>query len=542
MSSRFYLNQLILQNFVTFKSHKISFTKGLNSIIGETGSGKSLILDAIHFILGTRGDKKIIRKNSDFSLIEATFICEDEAIQHFFDQMGFPIENNELIVKRVFHSNGSNKNFLNNLSCNLSHLHLFSKKFIDVVGQFENQKLLSDSYQLEMLDQYAKNQDALHQYKVEFSNFQKLKTELEELYNSRETRERRLDFLNFQIQEIENLNPSIFEENDLLDKKSRFINQERAQKIQDSIIAILDGNESHQGIKNEIGLLKNIFKKNLDLFQNELNSTNEIEDKLYELGVTVSKLCRSDFSLDDFEQVVEKLDAYQHLKRKYRGNIESVLESYKEFLLEREKLLSLEFNVEQLEKNVSSKFNQISILANKLHETRICASYTLEQELTTQVRLLNMKGASFKINLDHSDNFTEDGNTKCVFMAETNLGEGFFKIKEIASGGELSRILLAIRQILSSNDSISIFLFDEIDSGIGGETAKLIGSSLKKISQSGQVIAITHLPQIAQHSDQLILVKKDQQIHQDQIRTESFVEEIYGERVIQEARSMITLN
>jgi DNA repair protein RecN (Recombination protein N) len=189
----FYLKSLFLQNLATFKNQKINFRPGLNAIIGETGSGKSLVLDALQFILGGRADKKIVRRESEYSLIEASFFCEDQKVLSFMESEGFPIDGHEIVIKRLIYKNGSTKNYVNHLSCTVHFLSQFSKKFIDLVGQFENQKLLTESYQLQLLDQYCKHQQVIDEFQELLKEYRKLKKEKDELLLSAQEREQKLD-------------------------------------------------------------------------------------------------------------------------------------------------------------------------------------------------------------------------------------------------------------------------------------------------------------------------------------------------------------
>jgi DNA repair protein RecN (Recombination protein N) len=542
MDAKFYLKNLTIQNFATFKNQSIKFRTGFNAIIGETGSGKSLVLDALQLILGGRADKKVVRRDTDYALLEATFLCRDGAVKVFLETEGYPIEDDEIVIKRIIHKNGATKNYINHLSCTVSFLASFSRKYIDLVGQFENQKLLSESYQLHLLDHFGKHSPLLEEYQDKLHQYKTCKKEFEELNLSKTIREQRLDYLNFQLQEIEKLNPSSQDEEDLLKKKNFMINFEKGQKLHFQIKEVLEGSDSHPGMMGQIKALFHLFSKNPEVFEVSSSILAEIDDRIHLLSSEIEKNMNQELDPLDLETILERLDTYQRLKKKFGGTVESMLQTQVEFLKEKQSIEGLDFNLDELGKKISLLSKDLTTLAKDLHQKRLSSAGKLAQELTKKVRALKMNGAQIRLDLELLEDFNETGSTKAHFVAETNPGEGFFKIKDIASGGELSRILLGVRQILSSHDSISIFLFDEIDTGIGGETANSIGRALAEVSLHGQVIAITHLPQIAQFAESLILVNKGVHSEDKEARTESTVREVVGKMVLKEVKAMAQLS
>ena len=542
METNFYLKQLIIQNFATFKTQVIHFRPGFNAIIGETGSGKSLVLDALQLILGARADKKVVRKDTDYSLIEASFHCEDPSVMKFLESEGFPLESKELIIKRLIYKNGTTKTYINHLSCTVTFLASFAKRYIDLVGQFENQKLLSESYQLHLLDHYGKLGEEVQIYQKSLHLYKDLTNKLLQLDQSKTHREQRLDYLNYQLQEIEKLNPSSQDEEELLKKKNLLMNVEKNQKISFQLKDIFEGGEGQPGLLSQMKMLNTLLIKNKDFFEDHLADASEIDDKLHVLLTDIERKFDVELDPQELEGVIERLDVYHKLKKKFGGSVETILQSQVEFLKERDHLQELDFNLEDIKGKIQTLKKDLERMSKELHKKRTQHAVKLSKELTTRVQNLKMNGATIKLMLEELPDFNEGGITRANFVAETNPGEGFFKVKDIASGGELSRILLAVRQILSAYDSISIFLFDEIDTGIGGETANCIGKALCEVAKDGQVIAITHLPQIAQFAEVLILVQKDIQSQDKTSRTESSVKEIVGKMVQKEVRAMAQLS
>jgi DNA repair protein RecN (Recombination protein N) len=541
MNASFYLKTLIIQNFATFKNQDIGFKPGFNAIIGETGSGKSLVLDALQLILGGRADKKVVRRDTEYSLIEASFHCEDDKVKTYLEVEGYPVDGREIVIKRLIYKNGTAKTYINHLSCTVAFLASFARKFIDLVGQFENQKLLSETYQLHLLDHFAKQLPSVALFQQGLRELRQLRRDHEELTQSKTLREQRLDYLNFQLHEIERLNPSSQDEEDLLKKKHILVNLEKTQKLCYLVKENLQGGDGQPGLAGHLKQMTHVFSKNPELFGDQAELLSDIDDKVTLLEAAIERKINLEVDPDDLELILDRLDAYQRLKKKFGGSVESILQMQVEFLKEKSILETLDINLDELETRVSKVEQELMSQARDLHQKRTQAALRLGKELTAKIRNLKMTGATIKLELDLLSELSENGLTRACFIAETNPGEGFFKIKDIASGGELSRILLSLRQILSSHDSISIFLFDEIDTGIGGETAPCIGKALAEVAVHGQVIAITHLPQIAQFAEVLIVVSKDIQAQDREARTESTVREIFGKMVQKEVRSMAQL-
>ncbi len=542
MNATFYLKSLVIQNFATFRNQTVRFRPGFNAIVGETGSGKSLLLDALQLILGGRADKRVVRRETEYSLVEASFYCDDPEVREYLHQEGYPVEGKELIIKRLVYKNGSTKTYVNHLSCTMGFLGGFARRYIDLVGQFENQKLLSGSYQLYLLDHFARLKPEVEFYQETFRLYKKAKKDQEDLEASRREREQRLDYLNYQLQEIEKLNPSSQDEQDLLKKKNTLVNLEKTQRLSFQVRDLFDGSEGSAGMNGLSRQLNSLITKNSDLCGSQVENISEFLDKLAILQQGLDHCLNQDLDPEELEGVIDRLDVYQKLKKKFGGSVETVLQSQVEFLKEKNFLEELEINLGESESRLKTLEKDLQLHAGKLHEKRVKFSKKLSQELTDRVRLLKMNGATIKIMVEKTEDFQEAGMSTAHFMAETNAGEGFFRIKDIASGGELSRILLSVRQILSSYDSISIFLFDEIDTGIGGETANCIGKALAEVGSNGQVIAITHLPQIAQFAELLIVVQKEIQSDKSETRTESSVKDFTGKFIMKEVKAMAQLS
>lgn len=505
-SSSLHLHSLSLNNFATFENQFIEFNDNFNAIIGETGSGKSLILDALQMVFGHRADKKLIRKGSEFSTIEAVFTSCDPNIQDYFNSIGHPFENNEVVIKRIIYASGKSKTYLNYQSCPLSLLNSFSKKFIDLVGQFDNQKLLSEEYQLTLLDSFAGLSSKVIEYKVTYESISSFSKQLKSLQSKQSQMAQREDYLKFQLSEIESLDPSLADEEDLILKKDRVMNFEKRQGLFDNLLSLLSDGDVN--ILSQLKLAINLSNKDVIIGSEEINKLSEAYALIEDCSYNISKELSTDHQDESIEEIISRLDSYQILKRKFGGTTASIIEHHNSFENELNSLMSVDQQIIDIQNSLIKLTAHAHSLANKLHKERVRASLQLSKELTLRVRSLKMEGATTEIKVSKLNEINGTGFSDVSFFAETNPGEGYYKIKEIASGGELSRILLSLRQILATNDSISIFLFDEIDTGIGGETALCIGKALEEVSKQSQVIAITHLPQIATYAQKLVSVSK----------------------------------
>jgi DNA repair protein RecN (Recombination protein N) len=524
-----YLKSLNLQNFATFENQEIQFDPKFNAIVGETGSGKSLILDALQIIFGARADKKLIRKNAEFSTIEAVFSTNDPKIKAYFNEVGHPFDGSDVVIKRIIYANESSKSYLNYQSCSASMLSAFAKRFVDLVGQFENQKLLSEDYQLVLLDSYAGLNHDIADYQNLYNQLASFKKDFNELINEKNIRAQREDYIRFQIEELEKLSPSVEDELELLKKKDMILNVEKRQATLGSIASAISDDEV-----NLLGLLKsclNRAEKNPGIVAEEIiTKLYDVKSILEDVSFDLSKDLNMNLEEENIEEIIDRIDQYSRLKRKFGGSTDEMLRLYAEFKAELSSYSQVDDKIALVSKKINDLELRCSTFAEELHKIRLQKAGELSIELTNKVRDLKMNGASLKITIAKAESLGPKGFSRVDFIAETNPGEGFFKVKEIASGGELSRILLSIRQILSSNDTISVFLFDEIDTGIGGETAVCIGKSLMTVSDCSQVLAITHLPQIANFATQLINVSKSTKVIDEQQRTISLIDLVAGER------------
>jgi len=534
------ITKLSVKNFATFDDQTVNFDHKFNAIIGETGSGKSLILDALQLILGHRADKKLIRKDCEYAIVESSFTCHDETIKDYFFNSGFPFDENEIIIKRVLYKTGKTKSFLNHQSCSLSVLVDFSKRYIDLVGQFENQKLLSEDYQIQLLDDFSINNSLCDEYNNIFNLIVKTQKELDSLILQSTESNKKIDYIAFQISELEQLSPEVGREAELLKKKRFLLNLEENRDSIQHLNVLFGGVDNGSGLLELMNRVEKYLTPKL-IDEDSVNNFQNAKEVMNDLNYKINSTLESDFNEDEFEDVLTELDNYQKLKRKFNVDTKGLVGVYESFLLERDEISNAEGSITIYEDRILSLKSEAYELARRIHDRRVKAAKTLSAKLTGEIRNLRMIGATIDIKLDKTEDLGKNGFSSIQFLSETNPGEGYYKIKDIASGGELSRILLALRTVLSTRDSISIFLFDEIDTGIGGETAVSVGKALSTVALSSQVIAVTHLPQIANFAQKLVIVKKDIIKSNNQERTVSIINEISGEMIRKEIKQMNAL-
>lgn len=522
-SPALYLERLSLINFATFEKEEINFKPSFNTIVGETGSGKSLILDALQMVFGARSDKKLIRKDCHEAIVEATFQVTNHELNQYLKDIGHPVVDDEVVVKRTINSKGKSKAFLNFQQCSISTLIDFSKRYVDLVGQFENQKLLSADYQMLLVDSFANCHELKGKYQKKFAKLKSLEEKIQELQGARPDRMQKLDYLDFQLNELRKLQPDLKNEEKLIKRKLEILNAQNSfDSLQESIDIISENDRFN--ILTSLKKVQKLFS-GVDISHSELINEKLLSliSQAEDLSFNISRLLNAPADQEELDAVVEELDAYNRLKRKFGVSTEELSQLKIQLENEFQELTDLESKLSKIEAQKEALLEDCHSLGSQLHLERSAVLNNLSEALTTAVQELNMKNATILFEAIEIDNLRSNGKTELRLMAETNPGEGMHLLKNIASGGELSRVLLALRQVLSCKDSISVFLFDEIDTGVGGETAKKIGESLSRVSFSSQVIAITHLSQIAEMSDRIIQVEKESEQKGKIVRTFSRV-------------------
>ncbi|MBO5143735.1 MAG: DNA repair protein RecN [Clostridia bacterium] len=475
------LGQLHIKNIGIIDEITVNFDEDLNIITGETGAGKSLIIDSINAITGSRVSKEIIRTGTDMAFVEACFFGENE----------------NTILAREIYQNGRNICKINGKMATVSELKEVGEKLIDIHGQHDNQSLLDPKTHLELLDNFAgTNLYKLKQdYTEKLEKYRELNTKIKSNYGDEQERARRLDLLAYQIDEIEIAKLKPNEEEELLARRKILMN---AEKIAKSL------NSSYEAINNMIlDALSEVNRSltnisDLDEKYNEL--LTQINDSYYNLQDASSTLSEYsseiDFSENEQEEIEERLDLINNMKRKYGNSIEDILAYYEKVCEEKNFLENSEEIINKLKNEQQELAVKLDKIADDLSMKRKECAKNIEIKINEQMQDLEMKKAYLKFDFTKSDTYLEDGKDNVQLLICTNVGDELKPLSKIASGGEISRVMLAIKTVLGEYDSVPTMIFDEIDTGISGQAGKAVAEKLKIIGKTHQVICVTHLPSI----------------------------------------------
>ncbi len=509
------LCQLSIENIALIDKLELELKNGLNILSGETGAGKSIIIDSLNFVLGERADKSLIRFGTDKASVEAVF--EDyltPAVKDCLDDLGIEAED-VLILRRKMSADGKNECRINGRISTLSALKSLTELLVDIHGQHEHQSLLKSANHIKLLDKLGEKKIATVKGEVEkdFAEYTSLKKEFSRFGNADE-RERKLDILSFQIDEIEKADVKEGEEDELLSARKRIRNMEKIISALEGAKNLLDGYDSQSvsaSIKNANSLLNTIssYDENIAPIVDRLDSCKvEIADISETLSDMLQKL---DFDSRSAEQIEERLEVVRTILRKYGGSYESLQRFYEEATKEAQTLSNATERVDQLEKEIKVAAEKLLASAKKLSQERRKIADKFEKDITKELCDLGMGGSTFKVEIettDDVDQISANGADSVEFMISPNVGEPLKPLAKIISGGEMSRFMLAFKNILAGVDDIGTMVFDEIDTGISGNISQVVSEKMCNISRARQVIAVTHMPSLASMADNHYLISK----------------------------------
>lgn len=492
------ITTLHIKNIGIIDDLTIDLSEGFNVLTGETGAGKTLIIDAINIISGGRFSKEIIRRGEKYSFVELNLYLPNHSIS---------IENN-IIVSREVHTNGRNSCKINGRLVTLTELKEFMNNIIDIHGQNDNQKILNANYHIKYLDNFVGKEllTIKEQYTVLYQKRLEIKKELKDNLGDDKEKKRKLDLLQYEFEEIDNAELKENEEDELEEKRKLFMNSERiAKSLNQADISLGDGaiDKVNEAIKS-IEKISNIDAK----YDETLSSLKSIYYEIQELSRDISALnTEVYFNENERNETEERLDLIYSLKRKYGNSIKEILEYKNSIEKEIERINNLEEHNNKLKKELEQVESKMSIVAENIHKIRITTAKILNEKINKELIDLEMPNAKFITNIQKSG-FNKNGIDEVEYFISTNIGEEAKMLSKIASGGEMSRIMLAIKTVLANTDSTPVLIFDEIDTGISGKAAKSVGEKLKLIGQSHQVLCITHQPSIAAKGDENYYISK----------------------------------
>lgn len=516
------LLNLKINNFALIKESDIMFTKGLNILSGETGAGKSIIFEALSVALGERASKSMIKTGTDHSVIEAVFSLTDE-LKSLLSEKGLisDIDEETVIIRRDIYLDYPTVSRINGFSATLADLKEISAYLCDIYGQYEHQLLLDkDNYlsiinkatRIEYNDEYDKLESEL---KDIFIEIKELTSSLKNFLEKSSNLDSEIDFLEFQINEINEINPVPGEMDEIKDELKKLQNQELIQETLSSVDNNLRGSDE-QFENNDVLAKLGESINNLERISNYMSDVDGLIERMktsmYELediSSVISSYIGTDYDESRIEELSLRLSKLQMLEKKYATDIDGVLYKKEKLELELNDLKYLDERIQEVRDKIKLKEDEYNVVANKISNLRKNAAEKLEKNLSDELHELDMQNSVFKVEFSISKP-TEKGIDDVEFLAKTNKGSSFKPIREIISGGEMSRFMLAFKNVLSDANNYKTFVFDEIDAGLSGKVANTVGKRLEKLAEKRQVLIISHLPQIISKADSHYkITKKD---------------------------------
>lgn len=507
------LESLRIKNIAVIDEAEIPFKAGLNVLSGETGAGKSIVLEAISLILGSRASTDLIRAGCDEASVEALFDVSDlDWLRDRMKQSGIALDSSELLIKRTVNRSGRHRIYINGELATLAMLQSLCDGLVDLCGQNEHQSLVKPNTQLELLDRYGGLTGQRQKFTELHQHFKSLERESEHLHESEMESRQKADFIAFQLQELRDAGLTRGEDQALAAEKQLLQSAEARLQLAES---------ARSGLEDEDGalpLLRGLVQKlrggsHLDSALEPVReaierAVAEAEDAALTLSRYVGQV---ELDPSRLEFVQERLAMLANLRRKYGASIDEMLDTLARLERESQLLTSFEDRLNETQARLEGVRKEVEEVGHRLSKLREKAAGLFSKTVTDELTDLRMPGASFAIELtqrQRTEEWTPTGADQIQFLVQTNAGEGFKPLGRVASGGELSRLMLAIRRVIADHGGIGVYLFDEIDAGIGGQTAFQVGRKLRSVARYNQVICITHLPQVASFAHHHLSVRK----------------------------------
>lgn len=535
------LSCLHIENIAVIKCAELDMEKGFTVLTGETGAGKSIIIDSINFLLGNRTGKDLIRNGESNALVSALFTDIDDGINEKLKDIGVSAdENGELFLQRTISLEGKSQIKANGRTLSASLMKEIAGYLINIHGQHDSKTLLENKYHIDLLDSYADNFDFVAEYKEYYDKMNYIISQIKECEINEGEKERLTEILSYQIKDIDNAKLKKGEEEALLSREAILRNSEQVSKQIRFCYKALYSNE--KGVT-----ASTLMRKSAD-------ALNSVSDVLPELKEYVEKLNNYAYEIEDIavsakemagdislnplielNEVQTRLDVIHKLKRKYGSTVEEILEYRDKRADELNNLSRNEDRIAKLKCELAEIRHKADILANNISDRRFKFAEKLEQQVCSCLAFLEMPKVRFKVQIENNEKYNSKGKDNVCFLLSANPGEPLKELSKIASGGELSRIMLAIKSVLREKESTGTVIFDEVDTGVSGKTSQKIGIKLKQTSESCQVICVTHSAQIAALADTHLYISKE--VKEDRAETEIRVLD-YKSRIYEVARIM----
>lgn len=506
------LSNLYIENIAVIEKTNIDFTDGFNVLTGETGAGKSIVIDSINAVLGQRTTKQLIRNGCNSAFVSATFSDVSRFVEKKAKSLGFEVEDGVVILQREMNLSGKNNCRINSRPATVSALKELSSYLVNIHGQSDNAELMSPSLHLHYIDALAQNSDLLNLYRETYYEYAKAKELLENANDDEAKRLSDIDLLRYQVEELENADIKIGETDELNAEKTTLLNSDKITKALIKAKAILDGDDDVDGVINMTDDAQSALAISARYQESLSDLSDRLANALYELK-DISELIDdsiSDIESDPYrlEAIEERLDLLYRLSRKYGSTEQEMLdflESAKERLKELE---DYDINREKLKAKFLELEQKATELAKELSKIRHDTALEFSSQVQSEMTFLEMPNVRLCVKFTETE-LCKSGIDKVEFLISVNLGEDPKPVAKIASGGELSRMMLAIKTVLARHDIVETMIFDEIDTGISGSAASKVGMKLKEVSKDRQVMCVTHQAQIAALADSHFVISKE---------------------------------
>ncbi len=505
------LKTLSIENIAVIEKAVIEFENGFNVLTGETGAGKSIVIDSLNAVLGERTSRDLIRSGESKAVVNAYFDDVSNSVLRVLSDYGIECDG-ELYISRQLSSNGKSNCKINSMSVTASMLKEIGRKLVNIHGQHDSQQLLDPNLHYTFIDKLSTDDTYLYSYSNSFKEFMAVRRKLKALTKDDDDKESKLEILNFQIDEIEKANIKIGEKAELTEIKSKILNLEKIKSALSAVSEFCSGSDENGGA---ISVLQSLKSKLVPLceidsqLESVYKSVDEVSEKIENLSdVNENKLSDLSINEQDLNDIEERLDLLYNLSLKYGETEKEILEFLDDAKKQRDLIIFSDNEIESLSKRYDELYENVVDRAKKLSEHRKKTAKIFEKNVKEQLEFLNMPNVKFCVDFSQGK-LSSTGFDNIEFLLSTNPGLPLKPLSKIASGGELSRIMLAFKNIIAASDDVGTLIFDEIDTGVSGGASRKIGLKLKEVSNSTQVICVTHSAQIAAFADRHLLISKD---------------------------------
>jgi len=498
------LTNLYIENIAVIEKTSIDFSNGLNVLTGETGAGKSIIIDSINAVLGNRTSRELIRNGCENAFVSAVFSEPSERSLSVLKENGFEDEDGEILIQREISLSGKGKCRINGRPATVSMLKAIGTGLINIHGQHESYELMSPELHINYIDKLGELEEELETYRSAYKNYKKLSSELSKAQTDEAERARRIDLLNYQVQEIEDADMYIGEVEELTEQKKLIENKEKIASALNEAKEYLNGADENDGAVQMLDAACEAMSRISDVLPDAESLTQRLQNAVYELEDCCNEVINmwdaADAEVDNIEEIEDRLDLIHTLGRKYGSTIEEMLDYLEKARKELEYLERYEENREALVHECEKAHKKADELAAELSVKRRNVAVKFSESVKAEMTFLDMPNVELVVRQDKCE-LNNFGCDDIEILISTNPGEQPKPVAKIASGGELSRMMLAIKNVLADKDDIDTLIFDEVDTGISGSAAQKVGLKLKEVSKSRQVLCVTHQAQIAALAD-----------------------------------------